>query len=158
MVDELYARHSRAVYRRAHQLLGDAEAARDVTHDVFVRIIRGRNAVPPRPRATAWFYRVTTNLCLNRMRDNNRRATLLARHLPLCEVQPVAETRVTLAAILGQVSEQAQDMAVYYFLDDHTYDEIARLTGVSRRTVGNRLAAFRESVDRFGSIAVAESR
>jgi RNA polymerase sigma-70 factor, ECF subfamily len=158
MVDELYARHSRTVYRRARQLLGDAEAAKDVTHDVFVRVIRSGNSVPPNPTATAWLHRVTTNLCLNRLRDNNRRTTLLAQSLAPCDVQPVAESAVTLAAILGQVPEQAQDIAVYFFLDELTYDEIAALTGISRRTVGNRLAAFRATVNRIGSIAVAESR
>jgi RNA polymerase sigma factor (sigma-70 family) len=158
MVDELYARHSGVVFRRARQLLGDAEAARDATHDVFLRVIRSGKPVPPNPTATAWLYRVTTNLCLNKLRDGNRRASLLAQHAVAREVQPVAESRVTLAAILDRIPEQAQDIAVYFFLDELTYDEIASLIGVSRRTVGNRLAAFRETVDRLGSAVFAESR
>jgi RNA polymerase sigma factor (sigma-70 family) len=49
--------------------------------------------------------------------------------------------------ILSRVPEELQDIAVYFFLDELTYDEIGRLIGVSRRTVSNRLAAFRGTVD-----------
>ena len=79
-VEALYLRHSRAVYRRARQLLGDAHAAEDVVQEVFVRVIRGGGGgVPAEPSATAWLYRVTTNLCLNRIRDRRRRNHLSRR-------------------------------------------------------------------------------
>jgi RNA polymerase sigma-70 factor, ECF subfamily len=147
MIEQLYERHSRAVYRRARQLLGEEEIARDVTHEVFVRIIRARRPMPP--LSVAWLYRVTTNLCLSHLRDSKRRSALLAANLVFPDSQPpTGETRVTLAAILRHLPENLHDVAVYHFVDELTYDEIAALTGMSRRTVGNRLAAFRENVER----------
>jgi len=61
-LDEIYERYSRSVYRRALQLLGDPERARDATQDVFVRVMRAGGAVPAEPTPPAWLYRVTTNL------------------------------------------------------------------------------------------------
>ena len=145
--EAFYARHSPAVYRRAMQLLGDTEAARDATQEVFIRAFGGDGKAPPLPTPTAWLYRVTTNLCLNRLRDQRRQSALLATHASNDAAVPATgETRAIVAQILGRVPEELQDIAIYFFLDELTYDEIAPLVGVSRRTIGNRLAAFRELV------------
>jgi len=144
---QLYDRYSRGVYRRALQLLGDTEAARDATQEVFIRVIRGGGKVLPHPTPTAWLHRVTTNLCLNRLRDQRRRGALLAANAePDQQVEARGEARAIVAQILTRVPEELQDVAVYFFLDELTYDEIAPLLGISRRTVGNRLTAFRDAI------------
>jgi RNA polymerase sigma-70 factor, ECF subfamily len=145
--DSFYSKHSNVVYRRALRLLGDQEAARDATQEVFLRVLQGSGKTPPLPTPTAWLYRVTTNLCLNRLRDQRRARALLASSADNGASVPAAgEARAIVAEILGRVPEELQDIAVYFFLDELTYDEIAPLVGVSRRTISNRLAAFRELV------------
>ncbi len=149
-VDTLYTRHGRAVYRRARELLGDNEAANDVAQEVFIRVIRTGRPIPLEPTPSAWLYRITTNLCLNRMRDGNRRATLLSERYPAVgNVQPTAEVRVIVASMLCDLPPDVQEVVVYFFVDELSYDEIARLTGLSRRTVGNRLATFRQVAHRL---------
>jgi RNA polymerase sigma-70 factor (ECF subfamily) len=53
-----------------------------------------------------------------------------------------AEARVIVQKILAGVPEELQEIAIYYYVDEMSHEEIAALVGVSRRTVGNRLAAF----------------
>jgi RNA polymerase sigma-70 factor (ECF subfamily) len=149
-LDQIYERYSRSVYRRALQLLGDPERARDATQDVFVRVMRAGGAVPADPTPTAWLYRVTTNLCLNWLRDRARQESLLASKFPVdAEVRPAGEARAAVAQVLARVPEELQDVAIYFFVDGLTYDEIAPLLGVSRRTVSNRLSAFRDLMTRL---------
>jgi RNA polymerase sigma-70 factor (ECF subfamily) len=149
-VEELYARYSRNVYRRARELLRDGDAARDATQEVFMRVIRMGGRVPPEPTPTAWLHRVTTNLCLNRLRDHSRRVGLLATEYQApTSTSPTGEPRAMVLDVLGRVPAELQDVAIYFFLDELTYDEIAQLTGVSKRTVSNRLTAFREIVGRL---------
>jgi RNA polymerase sigma-70 factor (ECF subfamily) len=144
-LDRIYVRYSRGVYRRALQLLGDKEGARDATQEVFIRVMRNGGSLPAEPTPTAWLYRVTTNLCLNRLRDRHRQEALLASKYAVDTVAaPAGETRTAVAQILGRVPEDLQDVAIYFFVDGLTYDEIAPMLGVSRRTVSNRLSAFRE--------------
>jgi RNA polymerase sigma factor (sigma-70 family) len=144
-LDRIYQRYSKSVYRRAFQLLGDQAAAEDSTQEVFVRVMRAGGSVPAEPTPTAWLYRVTTNLCLNRLRDHTRQQALLASTYAVeAAVAPTAEARTTVSQILDRVPEELQEAAIYFFVDGLTYDEIAPLLGVSRRTVSNRLSAFRE--------------
>ena len=37
------------------------------------------------------------------------------------------------------LTEEQADIAMYYFVDGLTHGEIARISGVSRRTIGNRI-------------------
>jgi len=144
---EVYDRYSPGVYRRALQLLCDIDAARDATQEVFIRVLRVGGKILPEPTPTAWLYRITTNLCLNRLRDQRRRGEILATNVPADELVPaVGETRALVAQILSRIPEDLQDVALYFFVDELTYDEIAPLVGISRRTVSNRLAAFRELI------------
>ena len=115
-----------------------------------MRVIRSGGSVPAQPTPTAWLHCVTTNLCLNQLRDRNRRSVLLAHAYALeTTVASNVEARATVLEILRLVPEELQDVAVYFFLDELTYDEIADLIGVSKRTVSNRLSAFREIVGRL---------
>jgi RNA polymerase sigma-70 factor (ECF subfamily) len=149
-VEELYTRHSRSVYRRARDLLGVEDAARDIVQEVFMRVMKAGGRVPAEPSSAAWLYRVTTNLCLNRLRDGNRRGVLLSeKYVQQDQTQPTNDIRTMVLTIMGQMPEEVQDVAVYFFVDELSYDEIARLLGVSRRTIGNRLAEFREIANRL---------
>ena len=148
--EQFYAQHSRSVYRRALRVLGDKEGASDATQEVFERAMAATGAtghIPRDPTATAWLYRVTTNLCLNRLRDRVRQDNLLASKFPSERLSPaMGETRTVVGDLLSRLPEELQDVAVYYFVDELTYDEIAPLLGISKRTVSSRLAAFRTLV------------
>jgi RNA polymerase sigma-70 factor (ECF subfamily) len=52
------------------------------------------------------------------------------------------EARVVVKKILREVPEDLQEIAIYYYVDEMSHEEIAAIVGVSRRTVGNRLATF----------------
>ena len=144
-IRDLYAGYRRPILRRARQLLGHKEAAEDATQDVFVRLIDADQRLLLHPQPMAWLLRVTTNLCLNRLRDEKRHTSLLAQKPRGNEQQgPDAETRAAVMELLTRVPEDLQEIAVHYHADGMTCDEIAPLFGVSRRTIGNRLMAFQQ--------------
>ena len=145
-LEALYARYSRPVWRRARRILADDDAAKDVTQEVFLRAIAADAKAAFEARPIAWLYRVTTNLCLNRLRDFKRRTEILSEWT-LEEAQDGdIDTQILLRRILERVPEDLQDIAVYYYVDDLSHDEIADIVGVSRRTVGNRLSTFHSVV------------
>jgi RNA polymerase sigma-70 factor (ECF subfamily) len=143
---EIYAQYGRSVYRRALALLGDPEAAKDATHEVFLRIVKTGGPTKFDPSPMAWLYRVTTNLCLNSLRDARKRGALLAAWKPEPQEEvgrpDDADTRMVVRRILAQIPEDLQEIAIYYYVDDLTREEIADIVGLSRRTIGNRLASF----------------
>lgn len=158
-IAELYARHWRRVYLRARRLLKDSEAARDATQEVFLRAASTETEQILAPNGLGWLYRTTTNLCLNGLRNARRQGELLSLWAPEAARSADADARMAVSRILEGLPQDLRDVAIYYYVDELSHEEIAGLLNVSRRTVGNRLAAFHELVSGFLSKEVrAEQR
>lgn len=144
-VADFYRRYGRAVFRRARVLLGNDAAAKDAVQDVFVRALRARTEFTEQASPMTWLYRVTTNHCLNLLRDQGRRRDLLAAQGAASSeaVWPHHDERLTMARIVEEVPSELQETAIYHYLDLMSHEEIAELMGVSRRTIGYRLEEFR---------------
>jgi RNA polymerase sigma-70 factor (ECF subfamily) len=145
-IDVLYNGYRNRVLSRARQLLRDEQDAQDATQEVFLRLLDSQGQVLTHPEPQAWLHRVTTNLCLNRLRDTGRRNKLIAKY-PASNDQggDNAEMRTTAVEILRRVPPELLEIAVYYHADGMTCQEIAAMIGVSRRTIGNRLVEFQSA-------------
>ncbi|MEZ4403963.1 MAG: sigma-70 family RNA polymerase sigma factor [Kofleriaceae bacterium] len=137
-----YQRFGPALVRKAERILRNREDAVDVVQSLFADLIARREDAVDLP----YLYRAITNRALNLLRDAHGRARLLEREqaslAPTARV-PTA-TRVIGLDLLGRLCDQLdgnhRDVLVARYLDELTQDEIAELYGVSRKTVGKRLA------------------
>jgi len=115
----------------------------DVMQDVFTRLVSGQDEFRGESSPLTFLYQVATHRCLNLIRDALTKGRLLALE-PRGEAGPTTpEQSVAVAELLRAVPEDLREIAVYYFVDQMDQQEIATLTGVSRRTIGNRLDAFK---------------
>jgi RNA polymerase sigma-70 factor (ECF subfamily) len=64
----LVSRYQQRAYRLAWSILRDAEEARDVAQDVFIRLHRRAGSFGGRARFSTWFYRLVVNLSLDYQR------------------------------------------------------------------------------------------
>jgi RNA polymerase sigma-70 factor (ECF subfamily) len=148
-LEALYRSYGPLVRRRARTLLGDDLEAQDAVQEVFVRVIGAMREFRGQSQPSTWLYRITTNLCLNRIRDARRRRERLARlgegqagRSQPSQQAPV-EARATLRRLLAHLPPELAEIAVYYHVDEMDQAEIANILGVSRRTIGYRLDRFR---------------
>src|SRR5262245_12863075 len=137
-LDRLYRHHGPAVLRRARQILDDPDEARDALQEIFLSLV-DHTAFEERGGTTAWFYTRTTHFCLNRLRDGKNRARLrLANIEPTTPIAPArGETLAVAHEVLARLPNELAEVAVYYYCDEMTHEEIATLLGCSRRHVGN---------------------
>lgn len=66
--DLLVARHQGRAYRLAWSLLRDAEDARDVSQEAFLRVFRTAASFRGDAKFSTWFYRILVNLSLDHRR------------------------------------------------------------------------------------------
>jgi RNA polymerase sigma-70 factor (ECF subfamily) len=134
------------VLRRALRFF-DRAAAEDVASDVFMRVIENIDSFRAASSPATWLYRITTNICINRLRDEKRRRELWREHAPSLVLPPTPTAQPETVAFLRQLWQSLDPelvvIAVHYFADGMTHAEIARLVGCSRRTGGNRLDELR---------------
>jgi RNA polymerase sigma-70 factor (ECF subfamily) len=151
-LEQLYRTYGALVRRRARSLLGDDTEAQDALQEVFVRVIGAMGEFRRQSRPSTWLYRITTNLCLNRIRDGRRRRDHLARLGDDASAAPRTaqppEARALLRQILPHLDPELAEIAIYYFVDEMDQAEIASVLGVSRRTIGYRLERFLKEASR----------
>lgn len=147
-LDALFRRYSASVYRRAHKFLGDKDAAKDVTQDVFLRAMNARTELSRLQSPLSWLHRVATNLCLNRLRDSARRKRILNAFPPVPSAPSndvPLDTNLTVRALLREVPDELRDIAILYFVDRLSQDQISLMLRIPRRIVSSRLEQFRSS-------------
>lgn len=140
-VGELYREWGPMVFRRILRFYDRVEAE-EVLHEVFVKVLENVDSFREDASPSTWLYRIATNHCLNRLRNAKRRRELLAEHgedLYPSHVGSTQEAEFLLGELWKRLPEDLLQIAVYYHVDGMTHAEIARVIGVSRRTVGNRL-------------------
>lgn len=145
-LQELYLSHGSAVLRRARQLLGNEEEARDVLQDVFASLLTRPEQFGGRSSPMTFLYAMTTHCALGRLRRRRTHGRLLsAHHAGQEEPQsPGPEALVHLRHWLASLSDELAQVAIYYHLDEMTQDEIAEVMGRSRQWVGKLLSGLRD--------------
>lgn len=150
-IAELYRRHGPVVFRRAARILGSESDASEIVQNVFLSLFERPEQFQGQSRLTTFLYSMTTNACLNHLRNQKNRERLLREWGELDAEDDVLGLRIEQRAILQEAlsampSELAR-AAVYYLVDGLTHEEIARVLGCSRRHVGDLLARL----DRYGA-------
>ena len=103
--DKLYREHVDLVYRYAHRLCGETEAAKDLVQETFLNAYRGLKDFRGEARVSTWLYTIASRACL-RMR--RRRKGAPDRELSLEEFVPTSEGEFRLQIpIDGLTPEQA---------------------------------------------------
>ena len=73
----LYDRYAHIVYRRCLSILRNEEDAHDAVQETFARVIRHNDEFRGKASPLTWMYRISTNYCLNQLRNHvGRRAKL----------------------------------------------------------------------------------
>lgn len=143
-IEDVYQRYGPLLLRRARMLLGDEQAAWDAVQEVFVRALQTGSQFRHESSPMSWLYRITTNHCLNRLRDSGRRSHLLRAQLGDASLAftPDGELSFAVREVLRLLPPEVCEIAIYSHVDRLSHDEIAALLDLSPRTIRNRLREF----------------
>lgn len=152
-VSNLYRKYGPAIYSRCRRLLKDDALAEDATQEVFVRVLRHIESAPDDAAALAWIYRISTNYCLNQIRDRGRQAEPTApSDIPESlsdHPEPELMDRDLAMKLVSRAPEKLRATAILYYVDGMEQEQVAKTLGISRRTVINRLQEFSERSRKF---------
>lgn len=74
--ERLLLRYQNRVLGIMTHLVGDADAAEDLTQDVFLRVFRSRKRYKPTAKFATWLFTIANNLARNHLRTRGRRAAV----------------------------------------------------------------------------------
>jgi RNA polymerase sigma-70 factor (ECF subfamily) len=150
--DELYRRHAPGAFRRARRVLGSDADAHEVVHDLFLSLWERPEQYAGNSSMSTFIYGAVTHACLNRIRNHNNRQRLMRAHLATqpesASSRADAEQSTALRAALERMPEPLAQVAIYYYFDELTHRDIARVLGCSHRHVGDLLQRLAQWVNR----------
>jgi len=148
-IEALYVRHGPLVSRRCRYLLRDPEAARDATQEVFVKVMRHIDTYRGEGSPLGWVLKIATHHCLNVIaaRDAAWRARYLSETRLERDTAEGASGEDMVRAeqvrrLLGKLDAETQQIAIHYYVDEMTQEEIGAILERSLPTIRKRLEKF----------------
>jgi len=160
-LEALYDRYAPVLLHRCRTLMRNDEDAREAVQETFARVIRNWESFRHHASPLTWMYRISTNYCLNQLRNTKSRRQKRVDHKAELGGDPITapveggvdESRVL--ALLASCDAQTRACVVHTFFDDCTRQETADLVGISVPTVRKRVNDFLDLARRTFQAAAA---
>jgi RNA polymerase sigma-70 factor (ECF subfamily) len=140
----LFDKYSGTIFRRCRKLLRNEEQAKDAVQEVFLRAWNKRDTFRGDCSPLTWLYRIATTYCLQQLRNDKRRRDILQKLLT--ENHPHGglslEESLAVNQTLDSTDEKLQHIAFYRYIDGMSMEEVAEVTGYSRKTIARKLSKF----------------
>jgi RNA polymerase sigma-70 factor (ECF subfamily) len=156
--EELVRRYQRPISAYVYRMVGDYDAALDLTQEVFIKVYGSLSRYKPEYKFSTWIYKIAHNSAVDHLRRHSTREQSLMKdfegdqreisiesHRPSPEQESEREERrAEIEAVVRQLPSAYRELIVLRHSHDMSYDEIAEVTGLPLGTVKNRLFRARD--------------
>ena len=156
--EELVRRYQRPISAYVYRMVGDYEAALDLTQEIFIKVYGSLSRYRSEFKFSTWIYRIAHNSAVDYLRKSSGRERSLVNgtesdqyDLPIesGSLSPEQESereerRLEIESIVRSLPAAYRELIVLRHSQDLTYEEIVEVTGLPLGTVKNRLFRARE--------------
>lgn len=162
---DLMAIHEKQVYNLCLRMTGHPEDAQDLAQEAFIKAWRGLRFYKFESSFSTWLYRLTSNVCIDFLRQQKRRATgsltvtgdegeeielEIVDPAPLPEQQASdREDQAQIAEALNQLEEEFRLALTLRIVDDLSYEQIGEVLDLKPGTVKSRIARARTKLKKI---------
>jgi RNA polymerase sigma-70 factor (ECF subfamily) len=136
--EALFVANQHRVFRYLRRAVGQTDAARDLTQDVFLRV--SRTAIPHAGdgEVTGWLFSIARNLALDHHRKRVRRPTPVAL-VDEASRPPTQDVEVAVNEALARLDDLDRDVFLMREMAGLGYQEIAQACGLTPDAVRSRI-------------------
>jgi RNA polymerase sigma-70 factor (ECF subfamily) len=156
--EELVRRYQRPISAYVYRMVGDYEAALDLTQEIFIKVYGSLARYRSEFKFSTWIYKIAHNSAVDHLRRNAGRERSLSSgiegdqyDLPIesGSLSPEQESerkerRLEIESVVRSLPNAYRELIVLRHSQDLTYEEIVEVTGLPLGTVKNRLFRARE--------------
>jgi RNA polymerase sigma-70 factor (ECF subfamily) len=156
--EELVRRYQRPISAYVYRMVGDYEAALDLTQEIFIKVYGSLSRYRSEFKFSTWIYKIAHNSAVDHLRRNAGRERSLSNgvegdqyELPIesSSLSPEQESerkerRLEIESVVRSLPNAYRELIVLRHSQDLTYEEIVEVTGLPLGTVKNRLFRARE--------------
>lgn len=160
--EQLVVSAQNEVYALALRMLKHEQDALDVSQDAFLKAYLNLNTFRGDSKFSVWMYRITYNLCLDRMRRKKRRGELQLEspveemEIQIADPAPTPEERImsreakeAVQRGLDALPPKQRAVLIMREVTGMSYAEIAKAAGLREGTVKSRINRARATLAEF---------
>ena len=140
----LVSRWQKRLWRYAYRLVGDTEAAWDITQDSWLGIIKGLRKLHDPANFKAWAYRITTNKSIDWIRKSKAVKQISIEELQ--DHQHEAKYDTGVKELLEKLDIKKQAVLSLYYFEQLSVPEISVALKIPKGTVKSRLYKARKEL------------
>jgi RNA polymerase sigma-70 factor (ECF subfamily) len=158
--EELVRRYQRPIAAYVYRMVGDYDAALDLTQEVFIKVYNSLTRYRSEFKFSTWIYKIAHNAAIDYLRrhtareqtlcsniDGDRREiSIESRRLTPEQESERRERRSEIESVVQLLPAAYRELIALRHSHDLSYDEIAEVTGLPLGTVKNRLFRARETM------------
>ena len=158
--EELVRRYQRPIAAYVYRMVGDYEAALDLTQEVFIKVYNSLRRYRSEFKFSTWIYKIAHNSAVDHLRRHSHRGQALTSEcegeqyeLPIESRRPSpeqeserAERRAEIESVVRGLPVAYRELVLLRHSQDMSYEEIAEVTGLPLGTIKNRLFRAREAM------------
>ena len=146
--------YHRKLYRSAFQILGNAQDAEDMVQEAYLKLWQKRNELPPDiTNLEAYCVTLVKHLCYDKRRisqlDIDKRTpeklSITGKSNVAHEVEMKDEANQVMK-LIGQLPEQQKQIMQMRDVEDRTYEEIEKVTGLTSINIRVLLSRARKKI------------
>jgi len=156
--EELVRRYQRPISAYVYRMVGDYEAALDLTQEIFMKVYGSLARYRAEFKFSTWIYKIAHNAAVDHLRRTAAREQSLVKgpegdqyEVPIDSggISPEIESerkerRLEIEAVVRTLPAAYRELIILRHAQDLTYEEIVEVTGLPLGTVKNRLFRARE--------------
>ena len=143
--ETLLAAHQDKVFRLCYSMLGDRAQAEDAAQESFLRIWKSMQGYRAEASIGTWIFSITRNVCLTAISKRGAR-----RSAPLQEAErvtpPAPERERDVERMVAQLPEKYRQVIVLFYMEEKSYEEVARMLDLPMGTVKTYLHRARKQL------------
>src|SRR6266705_728089 len=158
--EELVRRYQRPIAAYVYRMVGNYDAALDLTQEVFIKAYNSLSRYRSEFKFSTWIYKIAHNAAIDHLRrhavreqtlaigpeSERREISIESRRLTPAQESERRERRSEIEAVVQSLPIAYRELIVLRHSQDLSYDEIAEITGLPLGTVKNRLFRAREAM------------
>ena len=146
--EAVYNRHKTAIYNFCRRMLDDADEAKDVVQEVFMRFLQGPASFDGEITVKVWLFRSARNRCLNIIRDKEKLSHLGENGDAFPGTNSadpdIHDASNMVGHLLDKLPADYKEILILREWDELSYEEIARTLDITVSAVKSKLFKARK--------------
>ena len=133
--------YKQVIYKVCFMYATDDETISDLYQEVVLNLWTAFPRFRSESKPSTWVYRISVNTCISHLRHNIKRPETVSLTMSMGDIFPEESERAQLQKLYQLISQlgELERALILLWLDDKSYEEIAKILGISVSNVGARI-------------------